>query len=76
MDEWIMAGDAGFLAKAQRRIESFVERASILVLASHNTEICRRWCTKAIWMDRGQVRMADDIETVLRAHANPVAPQR
>jgi ABC-2 type transport system ATP-binding protein/lipopolysaccharide transport system ATP-binding protein len=74
MDEWIMAGDAGFLAKAQRRIESFVERASILVLASHNTEICRRWCTKAIWMERGQVRMAADIDAVLR-EAYPAAPQ-
>lgn len=34
MGEWIMAGDASFLAKAQHRIESFVERANIVVLAS------------------------------------------
>src|SRR5436305_14080675 len=26
MDEWIVAGDAGFLAKAQQRIEAFVEQ--------------------------------------------------
>ena len=56
MDEWIMAGDAAFLAKAQHRVESFVERASILVLASHSIEICRKWCTKAVWMERGQIR--------------------
>ena len=37
MDEWIVAGDAGFLAKAQHRIEAFVEQAGILVLASHST---------------------------------------
>jgi ABC-2 type transport system ATP-binding protein/lipopolysaccharide transport system ATP-binding protein len=68
MDEWIMAGDASFLTKAQHRIESFVERASILVLASHSIEICKRWCTKAIWMERGQIKMFDDIETVLGAY--------
>ena len=66
MDEWIMAGDASFLAKAQRRIESFVERANILVLASHNLEICRKWCTKAVWMERGRIRAAGEIDAVLQ----------
>jgi ABC-type polysaccharide/polyol phosphate transport system ATPase subunit len=45
-----MAGDAGFLTKAQHRVQSFVERANILVLASHSLEICRQWCTKGVWM--------------------------
>jgi len=65
MDEWILAGDAGFLAKAQHRVEAFVEQAGILVLASHSTEICRRWCNKAVWMERGEVKMAGDISAVL-----------
>src|SRR5260370_41993478 len=30
MDEWIAAGDAGFLAKARRRMEDFLSSASIL----------------------------------------------
>ena len=72
MDEWIMAGDAPFLAKAQHRVASFVERASILVLASHNLEICRQWCTKAIWMERGQVRMMGDIAAVSQAYSTTV----
>jgi ABC-type polysaccharide/polyol phosphate transport system ATPase subunit len=70
MDEWIMAGDAGFLAKAQHRVQSFVERANILVLASHSLEICRTWCNKAVWMERGEIRMQGDIETVLAAYTN------
>ncbi|WP_027521951.1 ABC transporter ATP-binding protein [Bradyrhizobium sp. Ec3.3] len=69
MDEWIMAGDAAFLAKAQHRVASFVERASILVLASHSFEICRQWCTKAIWMERGRLQMFGEIEAVLQAYA-------
>jgi ABC-type polysaccharide/polyol phosphate transport system ATPase subunit len=68
MDEWIMAGDASFLAKAQHRVQSFVERANILVLASHSLEICRQWCTKAAWMERGEVKMLGDIEPVLEAY--------
>lgn len=65
MDEWIVAGDAGFLAKAQHRIESFIEKAGILILASHSTDICRQWCNKAVWMERGEVKMHGDIEAVL-----------
>jgi ABC-type polysaccharide/polyol phosphate transport system ATPase subunit len=65
MDEWIVAGDAAFLAKAQHRVESFIEKASILVLASHSLDICRQWCNKAIWIERGEVRMSGEIENVL-----------
>ena len=72
MDEWIVAGDAGFLAKAQHRVEAFVEQAGILVLASHSTEICRRWCNKGVWMERGEVKMAADISAVLDSY-NSVA---
>ena len=72
MDEWILAGDAGFLAKAQHRVEAFVEQAGILVLASHSTEICRRWCNKGLWMERGEVKMAADISAVLDSY-NSVA---
>jgi ABC-type polysaccharide/polyol phosphate transport system ATPase subunit len=68
MDEWIVAGDAGFLAKAQHRVEAFVEQAGILVLASHSTEICRRWCNKAVWLERGEVKMAADISAVIDSY--------
>jgi ABC-type polysaccharide/polyol phosphate transport system ATPase subunit len=73
MDEWIMAGDAGFLAKAQHRVQSFVERANILVLASHSLEICRKWCNKGVWMERGEIKMHGDIETVLAAYSEGTA---
>jgi ABC-2 type transport system ATP-binding protein/lipopolysaccharide transport system ATP-binding protein len=68
MDEWILAGDAGFLAKAERRIESFVKNASVLVIASHNEQICRTWCSKAVWLDGGQVRAVGHIDEVLSAY--------
>jgi homopolymeric O-antigen transport system ATP-binding protein len=72
MDEWILAGDAGFLAKAQRRVAAFVEKAGILVLASHSTEICRQWCNKAVWVERGEVKMTADVNAVLDSY-NSVA---
>lgn len=70
LDEWIMAGDAVFLAKAQSRLEAFIEKTSIMVLASHNADICRRWCTKGIWLEQGEVAGEGDVASVLEAYAD------
>jgi ABC-type polysaccharide/polyol phosphate transport system ATPase subunit len=72
MDEWVIAGDAGFLKKAQHRIEAFLEKTSIVVLASHSEEICRRWCNKAVWMDRGEVRAFGEIGDILDAYTRRI----
>src|SRR5258705_11089086 len=58
--------------ESAHRVEAFVEQAGILVLATHSTEICRRWCNKAVWMERGEEKMAADIRAVLDSY-NSVA---
>jgi len=68
MDEWIVAGDAYFMEKAERRVNNFVNDASVLVLASHDVEICRRWCNKALWLERGAVRQFGSIDAVIEAY--------
>ncbi|MGH8399302.1 MAG: ABC transporter ATP-binding protein, partial [Gammaproteobacteria bacterium] len=42
LDEWIGAGDAAFVQKAEQRINDLIGRAGILVVASHNTGILER----------------------------------
>lgn len=76
MDEWILAGDAGFLAKAEQRLKSFVENASVLVLASHNEQICRTWCEKAVWLDGGRVRAVGHIDEILSAYRSATLDPR
>ena len=68
MDEWILAADAHFLGKAEARVRSFVERARVMVLASHNLELCNRWCTKGIWLDQGTVREIGPIDEIARRY--------
>jgi ABC-type polysaccharide/polyol phosphate transport system ATPase subunit len=69
MDEWILAGDASFLNKAQQRVEAFVERASIMVLASHSIDTCHKLCNQGIWMDQGKIKAAGPIDAVLDAYS-------
>jgi ABC-2 type transport system ATP-binding protein/lipopolysaccharide transport system ATP-binding protein len=49
-----------------------VKQAGILVLASHSSDICRQWCNKAIWMERGEVKQFGEIESVLDAYTTEI----
>ena len=64
MDEWLSVGDAAFVEKAERRLEAFIDRAGLLVLASHNLELLGRVCTKGILLDAGRVLASGSIEDV------------
>ena len=68
MDEWIGVGDAAFVEKAERRLESLVSRAGILVLASHNLALLERVCATGIFLDAGRVRAIGPIGEVLRKY--------
>jgi ABC-type polysaccharide/polyol phosphate transport system ATPase subunit len=64
MDEWIMAGDATFLQKARVRLEAFVEKAGIMVLASHSESAIRQWCNKAMLLRGGHVEALGNVDDV------------
>lgn len=69
MDEWLGVGDASFLKKAHDRLLELVGRTGILFVASHSEAIIKDNCTRAIWLDKGQM-LADGAPTnVLREYA-------
>lgn len=61
MDEWIAVGDASFRAQAQERLTSMLERAHILVIASHEPSLIRSICNKVMRMDHGQASEVVDV---------------
>jgi ABC-type polysaccharide/polyol phosphate transport system ATPase subunit len=75
MDEWLTAGDARFLAKAQRRIEEFVRHSSILVLASHSMHLCEEWCSRGLLLHHGRVLSIGPIAEVLAAYRDLIASE-
>ncbi len=74
MDEWFLAGDASFMAKARARLESVVRGADILVLSSHQSAAVLNWCTRVAWMDHGRIVMEGPAEEVMDAYLRGVAP--
>lgn len=65
LDEMFAGGDASFVKKATTRMAEVVDRASIMVLVSHNTDLLRKFCTRVIWMDHGQVKEDGDCNSVI-----------
>ena len=72
MDESILAGDAHFINKAEGRIHDFLDRASVMVLASHSMELCSRWCTKGLWLDKGRIRDFGPVDAVIASYRQSV----
>ena len=68
MDEGIGAGDARFARKAKARVESFLQKARIVVVASHSNELIKDLCNKAILMHNGQILEFGTVDEVLRAY--------
>lgn len=55
MDEWLSVGDAAFISKAEERLKALVDRASILVLASHNQKIVEDLCNITVALEHGRI---------------------
>ena len=55
LDEEIGAGDARFARHAAERVGKLIERASIMVFASHSDELIRQMCNRAILLDHGRL---------------------
>ncbi|WP_406568221.1 galactan export ABC transporter ATP-binding subunit Wzt/RfbE [Blastococcus carthaginiensis] len=73
LDEGIGAVDAAFLEKARDRLSDLVDRAGLLVFASHSDEFLMRLCTSAIWMEHGRIKQQGPLKDVLRAYKGPEA---
>ena len=73
MDEWFMAGDAAFMEKAEARLVNLISGADIMVIATHDMDIARRWCTRAIRLDAGRIVADGPVEPVISAMLSEVA---
>ena len=59
MDEWLSVGDADFNIKAQERLKSLINKASILIIATHDFNLVNSLCTRRVKLEHGQI--AEDV---------------
>ncbi len=68
LDEGLGAGDARFAEKAKKRVDALIQRASILILASHSDALIQSFCNRAILLQAGRVVEEGKVDEVIEAY--------
>lgn len=62
IDEGVGAGDAAFMAKANKRLQNLIDRSPIVVLASHDEITTRAICTRGLVLQSGNLKFDGSID--------------
>ena len=76
LDEWIGVGDQQFRRKARQRLDEIVARAGILVLASHDVDLIKSTCNRAILLEEGRITASGTTEEVLGLYLGAAKDKR
>ena len=64
VDEVLAVGDLAFQQKCKERMENLLSNGTTLLFVSHSIEQVKELCSKAIWIDNGEVRAIGDTYSV------------
>ncbi|UYK84320.1 ABC transporter ATP-binding protein [Xanthomonas sacchari] len=67
VDEALAVGDSVFVQKCMRFLRAFRERGTLLFV-SHDTGSVLNFCDRALWLDKGHVRLHDSAQNVVSAY--------
>jgi ABC-type polysaccharide/polyol phosphate transport system ATPase subunit len=74
IDEGIGAGDQAFQDRLSQRVNRLLEGAGLLVIASHNTGLLRRYCSVGLVLMHGGVHLLGPLEQALEAYSQYEQP--
>jgi teichoic acid transport system ATP-binding protein len=68
IDEALATGDAEFRRRSEERIRELRDEAGTVFLVSHGLDVITATCDRAIWLEKGEIKMDDDAVTVVKAY--------
>lgn len=68
IDEALSVGDGAFARKSFERIMGLREQGATILFCSHSTYHVDALCERALWLERGRVRMLDAAQKVTAAY--------
>ncbi len=68
LDEVLAVGDAAFREKCSGRIRSFHSNGATIVLVSHELKSVLELCSRAAWVEKGELRAIGPTEDVIDAY--------
>lgn len=68
VDEVLAVGDENFQQKCYAKVRELQALGKTIIFVSHDLKAVREIATRAIWLDSGEIRADDGVESVLEAY--------
>ncbi len=68
VDEALAVGDVLFQAKCFRKIRELKAAGVTILFVTHDVDVVRRFCDRALWLDGGNLRMDGPVDEVTGAY--------
>ena len=68
LDEVLAVGDRAFRERCLAGLAAFHARGGTIVLVTHELDQARKLCSRAVWLDRGRIRMDGEATRVFDAY--------
>lgn len=68
VDEALSVGDFIFRGKCFKRFEELKRKGTTILYVTHDIDSVRKFCTRAIWLEKGRLMMDGDVADVTSAY--------
>lgn len=75
IDEVLAVGDSAFQAKCFDRILDFRAKGKTILCVSHSPSMVQRLCTRAVWLDHGDLMLDGPIAEIADAYEGRIRPK-
>ena len=65
VDEALSVGDNAFQIKCMKRMKELMEDGTTILFVSHDINAVRRFCTKAVWVNDGNIKVMGEVNWVV-----------
>ncbi len=68
IDEILSVGDAHFQEKCFQKLEELKDEGKTIVFVTHGMGAVKRFCTRAVWLHEGKIKMDGEIDQVIKRY--------
>ncbi len=76
IDEVFSVGDASFQVKCLEKIKELKERGKTILLVSHSPEIIKKFCDRAIILEKGKIKACGEAKNVCEKYEEIIESER
>lgn len=72
LDEALSTGDLEFSEKAAKKMQEIVKKAKLVIVVTHSIDFVHKYCTKALWIDNGVIRLSGSPHEVTKTYKETI----